>query len=121
MKNSCSLSFICLWLVAFFLPLRGQTKPRFLDNIYLADQVNGKDLFGAGPELVIKNAQPENAGEDRVIVLHPGRSVTSSVAVLSVVVSPKADGTVVAWGANWGGQTTVPVGLTGVVAIAAGA
>ena len=29
-------------------------------------------------------------------------------------------GTVVAWGSNYGGKTTVPAGLRGVVAIAAG-
>ena len=32
----------------------------------------------------------------------------------------KADGTVVAWGSNFAGETTVPAGLTGVTAIAAG-
>ena len=32
----------------------------------------------------------------------------------------RADGTVVAWGDNWHGQSTVPGGLTGVVALAAG-
>jgi len=32
----------------------------------------------------------------------------------------KSDGTVVAWGADWAGQTDVPVGLSGVTAIAAG-
>ena len=32
----------------------------------------------------------------------------------------KSDGTVIAWGLNYSGQTDVPVGLTGVVAIAAG-
>ena len=33
----------------------------------------------------------------------------------------KADGTVVAWGVNTGGQTNVPAGLTSVVSISAGA
>ena len=32
----------------------------------------------------------------------------------------KGDGTVVAWGANWYGQTNVPPGLSNVVAVAAG-
>ena len=35
-------------------------------------------------------------------------------------VALKQDGTVVAWGGNGSGQTTVPAGLSGVVAIAAG-
>ena len=35
-------------------------------------------------------------------------------------VALKQDGTVVAWGDNGNGQTTVPAGLSGVVAIAAG-
>ncbi len=32
----------------------------------------------------------------------------------------KGDGTVAAWGRNFSGQTTVPAGLSGVTAIAAG-
>jgi alpha-tubulin suppressor-like RCC1 family protein len=36
------------------------------------------------------------------------------------VVALKSDGTVVAWGNNYYGQTTVPAGLSGVTAIAAG-
>ena len=35
-------------------------------------------------------------------------------------VALKSDGTVVAWGYNFYGQTTVPPGLSGVTAIAAG-
>jgi alpha-tubulin suppressor-like RCC1 family protein len=35
-------------------------------------------------------------------------------------VALKSDGTVVAWGSNYKGQTTVPSGLSGVTAIAAG-
>jgi alpha-tubulin suppressor-like RCC1 family protein len=35
-------------------------------------------------------------------------------------VALKSDGTVVAWGQNSDGQTNVPVGLRGVMAIAAG-
>ncbi|WP_414664608.1 hypothetical protein [Horticoccus sp. 23ND18S-11] len=37
------------------------------------------------------------------------------------VVALRTDGTVTAWGANNAGQTTVPAGLSGVVAVAAGA
>jgi hypothetical protein len=46
--------------------------------------------------------------------------VTAIAAGGSHTVALKNDGTVVAWGSNYSGQTNVPAGLTGVTAIAAG-
>lgn len=47
-------------------------------------------------------------------------SKTSIAAGLFHAVAIKSDGTVAAWGDNYEGQTTIPRGLTNVVAIAAG-
>ena len=46
--------------------------------------------------------------------------VTAIAAGLYHTVALKSDGTLVAWGINLSGQTNVPVGLSGVTAIAAG-
>jgi hypothetical protein len=46
--------------------------------------------------------------------------VTAIAAGTNHSLALKSDGTVVAWGDNDSGQATVPAGLSGVVAIAAG-
>ena len=46
--------------------------------------------------------------------------VRSVVGGVDHCLALKSDGTVVAWGDNYSGQTSVPVGLSAVIAIAAG-
>ena len=50
----------------------------------------------------------------------PGTRYLKIAAGQSHTVALKNDGTVVAWGSSYNGQTTVPAGLRGVTAIAAG-
>ena len=99
--------------------------------------------------LTLTNVQSTNTGNYTVVITNMAGSVTSSPAVLSVVIHEvivwgggsslplvtnvvaiagggnhnlalKDDGTVTAWGNNVYGQTNVPVDLTNVVAIAGG-
>ncbi len=82
--------------------------------------MGGTNISGAtNSYYVVTNAQFANAGNYYVIVTNSWGSVTSQVAALTVqLFSP---GSVVAWGDNsLGGQTTIPIGLTNVVEIAAG-
>ncbi|MCX6874715.1 MAG: immunoglobulin domain-containing protein [Verrucomicrobia bacterium] len=73
--------------------------------------------WGAG--MTNTNVEPEYGQ----LIAPAGLSgVTTSVAAgLYHTVALKNDGTVVAWGRNTSGQTTVPGGLSGVIAIATGA
>ena len=78
-------------------------------------RMNGTNLPGAtNNPLVLTNVNYSQAGSYSVVVSNSAGAVTSSNALLSVV-------PVAAWGANWYGQTTVPAGLSNVVAVAAGA
>ena len=87
-------------------------------------QRNTQNISGAtGATYAIASAQLADAGDFSVVVSNAAGDVTSQVAKLTV--QPLTDdtlqsGTVVAWGQNTDGQTTVPVGLRGVTAIAAG-
>lgn len=75
---------------------------------------NGADLPGAtNSVLTLTNVQFGNAGDYSVVVSNEFSSLTSLEANLSV-------GQIAAWGGNDIGQLTVPLGLTNVVAIAAG-
>ncbi|KAF0181134.1 MAG: Uncharacterized protein FD161_440 [Limisphaerales bacterium] len=74
--------------------------------------------WGTNATLILTNVQPVAAGSYRVVVTNVAGSVTSLVATLTV--NAPATGTVLAWGKNDFGQTNVPVGLSGVTAIAAG-
>src|SRR5206468_883512 len=77
------------------------------------------NLSGAtSASLALTKVQLNQAGNYVVVITNSYGSVTSSVAVLTVNAPPP--GTVVAWGYNGFGQTTVPAGLSGVTAIAAG-
>ena len=61
-------------------------------------------------------------GTNYVVAAAPAdlRGVTAIAAGRSHTVALKNDGTVVAWGFSYYGQTTAPAGLSGVTAIAAG-
>ena len=77
-------------------------------------QHDGVMISGANnPNFFIARTTVADAGSYRVVMTTSSGSVTSSVATLAVQ-------TVVAWGNNSAGQTNVPVGLSGVTAIAAG-
>lgn len=76
-------------------------------------QFNGTNLPGATDNvLLLTNVQPEQAGPYTVTVSDSLDSVPSASAVLSVTL-------IAAWGANWYGQTNVPI-LTNLVAVASG-
>ena len=79
---------------------------------------DGENLTGeTSATLNLGVAQAEHAGSYSVVISNVLGSVTSSEAVLTVVFS----GTVVAWGDNDNGQTTIPdAAKSGVTAIAAG-
>ncbi|MEK7675951.1 MAG: chitobiase/beta-hexosaminidase C-terminal domain-containing protein, partial [Verrucomicrobiota bacterium] len=95
---------------------------------------DGANISGAnGGSLTLTNVHFGNAGSYGVVVSNSVGSVTSSVAVVTVALPirtrPTVQGAVVAWGAGGPGQvdgyphfgqTTLPSGLSGVVAIAAG-
>ena len=59
-----------------------------------------------------------NGYQYRCVATNSSGSTNSTAAVLTV--NATSPGTVVAWGSNSNGQTTVPAGLSGVTAIAAG-
>ena len=81
---------------------------------------DGTNVIGAtGAMLVLTSVGTNQAGSYTVVVSNAAGSVTSAPqAVLTVNAAPA--GAVVAWGNNSSGQTTVPAGLSGVTAIAAG-
>ena len=83
-------------------------------------RLNGVNVPGAtSATLTLSNVQTPNSGNYTVVVSNSAGSITSvPPAVLTVNAAPS--GTVVAWGNNVDGQTTVPAGLSGVTAIAAG-
>jgi len=81
---------------------------------------NGTPIANAtNATLALSNVQTNQAGSYSVVITNVAGTITSSVA--SLTVNQLTPGTVVAWGLNSSGQTTVPAGLSGVVAIAAGA
>jgi uncharacterized delta-60 repeat protein len=76
--------------------------------------VDGGRLSGAlTSTLTLSDVFIADAGDYSVIISNAAGSLTSSAATLTVR-------TVVAWGNNYSSQTNVPVGLTGVKAVAAG-
>ena len=76
------------------------------------DAVNVSGATGASYHMA--SVQPSDTGSYTVAVTNPAGTVTSDAAVLTV------NGPVVAWGGNGYDQTTVPAGLSGVAALAAG-
>lgn len=82
---------------------------------------DGADLSGATNSTYdLTGVGTNQAGSYTVVVSNNSGSATSAPpAVLTVSTIPS--GAVVTWGNNFYGQTTVPVGLNSVVAIAAGA
>ncbi|RFC52054.1 MAG: Alpha-tubulin suppressor/Alpha-tubulin suppressor/Alpha-tubulin suppressor [Verrucomicrobia bacterium] len=76
------------------------------------DTVDIPGATGAGYH--IASVQPSDTGSYTVAVTNPAGTVTSDAATLTV------NGPVVAWGGNGFDQTTVPAGLSGVAALAAG-
>ena len=87
------------------------------DGVLVAGAVNASYGF------MLTQTNP--AGSYTVVVSNSLGSATSALAVLVVTPAipaiPAIPGTVVAWGTNWAGQTTVPVAAqSGVTAIAAG-
>ncbi|HOC57775.1 MAG TPA: choice-of-anchor Q domain-containing protein, partial [Verrucomicrobiota bacterium] len=83
---------------------------------------NGTDLAGqTTTALSLSNVQTTQAGSYTVVVTNAAGSVTSAAGVLTVVLPPApVSGSVVAWGGNAKGQSSVPPGLTDVVAVAGG-
>jgi hypothetical protein len=84
----------------------------------------GNPVSGASSsDLYLANLQLSQSGTYAVVVTNAFGAVTSSPATLTVTAvvqtNPPA-GTVVGWGYNYFGQSTVPPGLSGAVAIAAG-
>ncbi|MEQ2009067.1 MAG: immunoglobulin domain-containing protein [Limisphaerales bacterium] len=81
---------------------------------------DGTNLNGATSATYnLAGVQTNQAGSYTVVVSNAAGSITSTPpAVLSV--NEASAGTVLAWGYNGAGQTTVPAGLSGVTAIAAG-
>ncbi|MDB6029218.1 MAG: hypothetical protein JWM68_5441 [Verrucomicrobiales bacterium] len=79
---------------------------------------NGSTLVGETTNgLALSNVQSNIVGNYTVVITNNFGSVTSSVAVLTVV---SASSRVRAWGFNGFGETSVPGSLSGVTAIAAG-
>jgi hypothetical protein len=77
-------------------------------------QFNGKNLQGeTNSNLILTNVQFSEAGTYAVVAANALGNVRSVDATLTV-------GRVAAWGSNDSGQTSVPPGLTNVLAIAAG-
>src|SRR5713101_6561499 len=59
-------------------------------------------------------------GQQLIPHVQPGTRYQAIAAGAGHSLALKSDGTVVAWGDNFNGQSTVPANLTGVIAIAAG-
>ena len=59
-------------------------------------------------------------GNQVIPYVAPGTQFTMIAAGYPHSLALKSDGTVIAWGENWVGQSTVPDGLNGVIAIATG-
>jgi alpha-tubulin suppressor-like RCC1 family protein len=79
---------------------------------------NGLPVVGAtGASFTIGSVAARDNGYYQAVVTNGAGAVTSAPVFLSVIYSA---GQLVAWGANDYGQTTIPTGLTGVVAVAAG-
>ena len=71
--------------------------------------------------LSVPNAVNANAANiTAILTFSPVSAVTAIAAGNAHSVALKSDGTVVAWGRNVEGQTTIPADLSGVTAIAAG-
>jgi alpha-tubulin suppressor-like RCC1 family protein len=80
---------------------------------------DGTNLIGAtNALLLLGNVQTNQAGNYSVVVSNAAGVVTSSDA--SLIVSPAPSGTVVTWGSNIRGQTSVPAGLSNAVTLAGG-
>jgi hypothetical protein len=81
---------------------------------------NGNVIANAtNATLTLNNVQLNQAGNYAVLVSNPYGSTNSATAVL-IVSLPLINGNIVAWGDNASGQTNLPIGLSNVVAIAAG-
>jgi hypothetical protein len=85
---------------------------------------HGYPLADAGSsDLYLANLQPSQSGTYTVVVTNTFGAITSSPATLtvtSVVQTNSPAGTVVGWGYNSFGQSTVPTSLSGALAVAAG-
>ncbi|MEI6786536.1 MAG: immunoglobulin domain-containing protein, partial [Verrucomicrobiota bacterium] len=83
--------------------------------------VDGLRISGAAsPSLGLSTAQTNDAGNYTVIITNAFGSVTSQVAVLTILAQALPMGRVVHWGNTNHGEGNVPAELTNVVAIAAG-
>jgi len=83
---------------------------------------DGQPLPGdQGPALHLADVGAERAGAYHVTVTGPQDAVASEPVQLTVIEPPALDPRyIVAWGENPSGQTDIPPGLTGVVAVGAG-
>ena len=81
-------------------------------------------LTAGTPELSQTRSQTPGVvvawGEQVIPYVQPGTRFTALAAGMSRSLALTGDGTVVAWGEDDSGQSTVPAGLSGVVAVAAG-
>ena len=105
---------VTVWQTASFLVGATGTQPLTYrwrkDGVILAGATNAS--------FSLSGVQSNQAGNYSVAVANTYGSVTSAVAVLTVI--GNSPGTVVAWGRNDRGQATIPPGATGVTAVSAG-
>jgi parallel beta-helix repeat protein len=79
-------------------------------------QLNGAAIPGTNSTLVISNIQPSQSGYYRVTITNQYGSIISTGRE-SVLMTPSS---IIAWGDNSSGQTSVPANLQDVVAVAGG-
>ena len=88
-------------------------------NLYVADRYKIRKVTSAGVVTTIAGAETYGS-TDGAALMAPANRMTQIAAGGAHSVALTANGTVIAWGSNAAGQTSVPIGLNNVVQIAAG-